>query len=251
MMQWISYSSLIPPNLFLLLAMVGVVLAWRWRRAGLVLATAAMACLYIASTPLAAFWLIRSAEGLAGGIPTLSAPAPPAAIVVLAAEFRHSNVPGGKDLVGPVTLARLAEAARDQRRLGLPILVSGGRLEGADASLADMMATALEDDFRVPVRWREDRSQTTYQNALYSAEILRRAGAPAALVVTNPWHMARALWSFRTVGFPAVAAPTPERQSLVLSPAAFLPQIPALLESYVALHEIIGLAWYVSHYGRW
>jgi uncharacterized SAM-binding protein YcdF (DUF218 family) len=250
-MQWISYSSLIPPNLFLLLAMVGVVLAWRWRRAGLVLATAATACLYIASTPLAAFWLIRSAEALAGGIPGLSAPAPPAAIVVLAAEFRHSNVPGGKDLVGPVTLARLAEAAREQRRLGLPILVSGGRLEDADASLADMMAEALEDDFRVPVRWREERSQTTYQNALYSAEILRRAGVPAALVVTNPWHMARALWSFRTVGYPVVAAPTPERRSLTLSPASFLPQIPALLDSYYALHEIIGLAWYVSHYSRW
>ncbi len=251
MMQWISYSSLIPPNLFLLLAMVGVVLAWRWRRAGLALATAATACLYLASTPLAAFWLICSAEGLAGGIPTLSASAPPAAIVVLAAEFRHSSVPGGKDLVGPVTLARLAEAAREQRRLGLPILVSGGRLEGADASLADMMAEALEDDFQVPVRWREERSLTTYQNALYSAEILRRAGVPAALVVTNPWHMARALWSFYAVGFPVVAAPTPERRSLTVSPASFLPQIPALLDSYYALHEIIGLAWYVSHYGRW
>ena len=156
-----------------------------------------------------------------------------------------------KDAVGPITLERLAEAAREQRRLGLPILVSGGWILDADDSLADMMAAALESDFRVPVRWREERSLTTYQNALYSAGILRRAGVPAALVVTNPWHMARALCAFRAVGYPVVAAPTPERRSLSLSPAAFLPQIPSLLDSYYALHEMIGLAWYVSHYGRW
>jgi uncharacterized SAM-binding protein YcdF (DUF218 family) len=251
MLRWISYSSLIPPNLFILLAMVGIVLAWRWRRPGLVLATAAMACLYLVSTPLAAFCLIRSTEALADIIPSLPARAPPAAIVVLSADFRPSNIPGGKDSVGPVTLERLAEAAREQRRLGLPILVSGGWLEHADDSLAGMMAGALEKDFRVPVRWREARSQTTYQNALFSAEMLRRAGVPAALVVTNPWHMARALWSFRAVGYPVAATPTPDGLALSRSPAALLPQVSALLDSYYALHELIGLAWYVCRYGKW
>lgn len=251
MLQWISYSSLIPPNLFVLLAMVGVILAWRWRRTGLVLATAAMACLYITATPLAAIGLIRSAEALAGIIPTLPAPAPPAAIVVLSGDFRHSNIAGAKDTVGPVTLVRLAEAASEARRSGLPILVSGGRVVDADAPLADMMAEALETDFRLSARWREDRSTTTYQNALYSAEMLRRAGIPAAVVVTNRWHMARALWSFRAVGYPVVAAPTASGRRLRLGPASFLPQIPSLLDSYYALHEMIGLAWYVCRYGHW
>ena len=55
------------------------------------------------------------------------------------------------------------------------------------------MSRALENDFLVPVRWREDRSRNTYQNAAFSATILRQPGIPAALVVTQPWHMARAL----------------------------------------------------------
>jgi uncharacterized SAM-binding protein YcdF (DUF218 family) len=251
MLGWISYSSLIPPNIFILLAMVGVVLAWRWRRAGLVLAIAAMACLYLLSTPLAGVLLIRSAEALVGVIPKPDLPAPPGAIVVLSAEYRPGDRPGARDTVGPITLERLAEAAKEQRRLGLPILVSGGWLPHADDSLAGMMAEALQHDFRVPVRWRENRSQTTYQNALDSAAILRRAGVPAALVVTNPWHMARALWSFRAVGYPVVAAPTPDGRSLERSPVILLPQVPALMDSYYALHEIIGLAWYVCRYGRW
>ena len=129
MLQWISYSSLIPPNLFILLAMVGVVLAWRSRRAGLALATAAVACLYLASTPVVGFLLMRAADNIVRVVPTLPLPAPPGAIVVLSAEYRHSNVPGGRDMVGPVTLERLAEAAREQRRTGLPILVSGGWLK--------------------------------------------------------------------------------------------------------------------------
>ena len=179
--QWISYSSLIPPNLFILLAMIGAVLAWRWRRAGLVLATAAMACLYLAATPLGGLFAVGSAEALAGFIPILPAPAPPAAIVVLSGDVRHSTVPGGKDAVGPVTLERLAEAASEQRRLGLPILVSGGWIEGADNSLAGMMAEALENDFRVPVRWREDAlANDLSECALFGGDTAPGRGAGGA-----------------------------------------------------------------------
>jgi len=251
MLQWISYSSLIPPNLFILLAVVGVALAWRWRRAGLVLATAAVGCLYLASTPVVSFLLVGAADKLADVVPTIALPAPPGAIVVLSAEYRHSNRPGGKDVVGPVTLERLAEAAREQRRTGLPILVSGGWLERADDSLAGMMAESLKSDFHAPAQWREERSRTTYENALYSAEILRRAGIASALVVTNRWHMARALWSFYAVGYPVVARPFREGQALELSPSIVFPDVPALVGSYYALHELIGLAWYVVRYGNW
>jgi uncharacterized SAM-binding protein YcdF (DUF218 family) len=243
-MEWISYSSLIPPNLFIVLAMIGVVIAWRWRRAGLVVATAAMACVYLASLPIVGFVLTRSADRLAALMPTVSPPAPPGAIVVLSAEYQHSGRPGGRDRVGPVTLERLAEAARLARRTGLPILVSGGWLPHADDSLAGMMAEALATDFHIPARWREERSRTTYENALYSSEILRRAGISSALVVTNSWHMARALWSFYAVGYPVVAAPLAESPALNLSPGSFFPQIPALMSSYLALHELIGLGWY-------
>lgn len=251
MLQWISYSSLIPPNLFILLAIVGVGLAWRSRRAGLALATAAVAGLYLASTPVVGFLLMRVADNIVRVVPTLPLPATPGAIVVLSAEYRHSNVPGGRDMVGPVTLERLAQAAREQRRTGLPILVSGGWLKHADDSLAGMMAESLQNDFRVPVKWREERSLTTYENALYSAAILRGAGISSARVVTNPWHMARALWSFYAVGYPVAAAPLPEVRSLELSPSILFPRVPALLDSYYALHELIGLAWYVVRYGKW
>ncbi len=251
-MAWISYSSLIPPNLFILLAMIGVLIAWRRKPFGLAVATAAIGLVYLAAMPVTADLLIRGAEATAFDEPMLPSDKPPevipGAIVVLSAEARRSDVPGVPDTVGRLTLERLAEAARQERRLGLPILVSGGGPPGA--SLAMLMGRALQEDFRVPVQWREERSQNTFENALYSAEILRSAGIGAALVITHRWDMARALWSFRAVGYPVVPSPVPEGATPSLSAAAFLPQVPALLKSYYALHELIGLAWYRVRYGH-
>jgi uncharacterized SAM-binding protein YcdF (DUF218 family) len=248
--SWLSYSSLIPPNLFIILAMVGVIVAWRWKPFGLAVATVAIGCLYLVSMPVTADLLIGSTEAIAGAVPRPPSDLPPGAIIVLSADARHSDIPGQPDMVGPLTLERLAEAARQQRLLGLPILVSGGPPGHAEDSLATLMSKALQEDFGIPVRWREDRSRNTFENASFSAAILRQAGVPAALVVAHPWDMARALWSFRAVGYPVVPTPTPEQRNLSLSAAAFLPQVPALRDSYYALHELIGLAWYWLRYGH-
>ena len=108
------------------------------------------------------------------------------------------------------------------------------------------------------VRWREDRSRNAFENAAFSADTLRRAGVPSALLVTHSLDMPRALWSFRAVGYPVVpAAPRQqtigrqrnngEAPSVWLS--SFFPQVPALLVSYNSLHELIGLSWYLHRYG--
>ncbi len=250
-MSWLSYSSLIPPNLFILIGTAGVVIAWRKKRFGLALATGAIGCLYLVSMPVVASRLMRSTEAIADTMPGLASDTPPGAIIVLSADARRSDIPGEPDTVGPLTLERLAEAARQQRRLGLPILVSGGPPNDHRASLAALMNKALQEYFGLAARWREESSQNTFENASFSAEILRRAGIQAGLVVTHRWDMARALWSFRAVGYPVVPTPVPEARALSLSPAAFLPQVPALLDSYHALHELIGLAWYHIRYADW
>ena len=248
-MSWLSYSSSVPPNLFILLALVGVLAAW-WRKPlGLAVATAAIGCLYLVSMPLVAGVLMRSTETIAKGEPALPAGTSPGAIIVLATDARYND--GEPEAVGPLTLERLAAAARQQRPLGLPILVSGGPPDRPETSLAALMSKALEEDFSVPVGWREERSRNTFENASFSAAILRQAGVRSAFVVAHPWDMARALWSFRAVGYPVVPLPTFEDHGWSISALSLLPQIPALKDSYYALHELIGLGWYRVRYGRW
>jgi uncharacterized SAM-binding protein YcdF (DUF218 family) len=161
---------------------------------------------------------------------------------------RHSRRTGYRR---PLTLERIAAAARQQRRLGLPILVSGGLSEDHKATLAALMSQALEEDFGLSARWREERSRNTFENASFYAAILLHVGIASAFVVAHPWDMARTLWSFVAVGYPVVPMPVPEGRALPLSPSAFLPQVPALQDSYYALHELIGLAWYRLRYGDW
>jgi uncharacterized SAM-binding protein YcdF (DUF218 family) len=91
---------LVPPNLFILLAAAGLAIAWWNRWLGLALATAAVGCLYLVSTPVVAHLLIRSSEAVLGTIPTLPSASAPAAIIVLAADARRSDTPGEQDIVG-------------------------------------------------------------------------------------------------------------------------------------------------------
>lgn len=229
--------------------MAGVLIAWRRKRLGLAVATGAIGCLYLVSMPLTAGVLMRSTEAIASGEPDLPAGQRPGAIIVLSADARYGE--GAPEAIGPLTLERLVEAAKQQRRLGLPILVSGGPPSQPQSSLAALMSKTLEEDLTTPVRWREDRSRNTYENAAFSAAILRQAGVGSALVVAHPWDMARVLWSFRAVGYPVAPLPTPDGRELTFSAAALLPQISALKDSYYALHELVGLGWYWLRYERW
>src|SRR6516164_4081470 len=80
-MTWISYSSLIPPSLFILVTCIGLALAWRWTRLGLVVATIGGALLYLASMPIVADNLIGFVRDLAPEMPILPSDAAPGAII--------------------------------------------------------------------------------------------------------------------------------------------------------------------------
>src|SRR5262249_53357061 len=101
------------------------------------------------------------------GLPT---DVPPGTIVVLSGDYRKSGAAGVPDTVGPLTLERLTVAANQYRRLGLPVLVSGGgRTSETDDSLAGLMSTALHNDFGISAQWREERSTNAFENAAFSA----------------------------------------------------------------------------------
>ena len=79
--------------------------------------------------------------------------------------------------------------------------------EAEYALLPSGLADVLEHDFAIPARWRETRSTNTYENAEFSAEILARENVSVIIVVTQRWHMKRAIWAFRRFGITALPAP--------------------------------------------
>lgn len=228
--------TLLPPSGFVWSAALGAVVYWRWRKAGVFLLVVSLAGLAVLSLPIVSYGLLSLGE--ISGERDLGAPAPAeAAIVVLGADVRREASEYGAITLGPLSLERLRYAARLQRRTGLPILVSGGRLKPGDAALSVLMAEALAIDFRVSARWIEDRSRNTAENARFSAEMLRNEGISTALVVTHAWHMRRAVMAFEQRGLEVLPAPTlaPHRPTGL---DMIVPSAEALYESFLGVHEL-------------
>jgi len=214
----------------------------RWRRqsrVGPVIVAASLAGLLILSLPIVGQALLVSLEQ---GLPlTPAADAPPQAIVILSAELDHVRGPDVR--AGPLTLQRLQAGAALYRRTHLPVLVSGGVLGHEEPPIASIMAESLTADFGVPVRWTEDRSRTTWENAAFTASILRPLGIRSVYVVTHAWHEKRAILAFRHFGLLPTAAPV----QLDALRGGILPSTVGWSRSYYALHEWIGCIWYWMH----
>ena len=108
------------------------------------------------------------------------------------------------------------------------------------------MTANLHEDFATGVRWQETMSQDTWQNAVNSATLLRRDGIVRIYLVTHAWHMPRALLAFRRAGFAVAAAPVQIDAGPDWRADDFLPNVRSWQESFWAIHELIGWAWYAA-----
>ena len=106
------------------------------------------------------------------------------------------------------------------------------------------MALSLKDDFGIGVRFVEDRSRNTAENAALSAELLAQAGISRIVLVTHAIHMTRAARSFEEQGLAVVPAPTVFTGVAPAGAASWLPTASALARSALALHEQVGRLWY-------
>jgi uncharacterized SAM-binding protein YcdF (DUF218 family) len=231
----------LPPVGFLCLAILGLLIVRRRRQLGRWLVSLGLAGMTLLALPMFSDVLI---VGLERDLPLRPpADAMPQAIVILGGDLTRTADPPFV-LPGLLTEDRLRTGVALYRKTGLPILVTGGVVQPHHTAVAAVMADSLRDDFQVPVSWVEDSSDDTWENAEHSADILKKQGIRSVYVVTQGWHMRRAMLAFRHAGLIATAVPT--SMEIPLDPIVwdFLPRASAWGWSYYALHEWIGCAWY-------
>lgn len=239
----------LPPGGNIVLGLAGLALWRRSRMLAAVLLSASLASLWLLSTPKVADGLYASVEGVAPrpiGAPVAEGIG---AIVVLAGGRSHGPEYGG-DTVGPHSLERLRYGARLHRETGLPLLLSGGRVYDEPASEASLMGDVLTNELGVPVRWLEESSRNTAENARESAALLAAENIRAIILVTHAAHMPRALREFEKQGLQVHGAPTGYRSGGEAPPriTEWLPSANALEHSRAALHERLGSLWYRMRY---
>lgn len=236
-------AFLLPPFSLLLLLALAIFLLYRRRRFARPLLLAAFALLWIASTPYCSDSALHLLEARTA---VLGKASPQADAIVILGGGTYFNAPeyAGQDTIREATLVRLRYGAKLQRETAKPILASGGKPLGNSISEAQQMRSSLEQDFRVPVRWTEEASEDTFENARYSFQVLQKAGVKKIYLVTHAWHMPRAANVFRHAGFEVVEAPTAFTTRHRTGPLTFLPNAESLRDSNIFAHEVIGLLWY-------
>ena len=245
MANLISHGFLAPPTIFIVLCVAGALIALWWRRMSIALALASGVCLYIAATPAFSSYLLHRLESRLPPGGDLGAAQ---AIVVIGGGVRPGDGADIPDSLGRLSLERVFFAAQAHRRLHLPVVVSGGRVHGAHLSEGALMKSALEEDFAVPVAWREDLSRSTWENALFTARLLLPEKLTTVVVVTQAWHLPRALWAFERAGLRALPWPAPRTVPRRGEVGDFLPSIAALHDTFYGLHEMIGGVFYRLRY---
>ena len=227
LLKKILTALVLPPAGPLLLAALGLLLIRRRPRLGKSLAWGGLVLL----------WLLATLEDVS---PLDLAQAKGAqAIVVLGGGSYWTAPEYGGDTVSRWSLERIRYAARLHRDTGLPLLVTGGAPLGGVPE-GRSMRDALEWDFGAKVRWVEDRSADTRDNAHMSAALLKEAGVRRVLLVTHAWHMKRAQAAFASANLQVIAAPTGYETTGPLTPLDYLPRPGGLWAGHVAAHEWLG-----------
>jgi uncharacterized SAM-binding protein YcdF (DUF218 family) len=246
--KFVLQHLLLPPGIFIvLMAAVAIHALFRrqWRTA--------FHMVLLAGT-LDALSLAPVADRLTGGLEDRYAipPHPRGDVIVLLGGGVSAGAPDltGKGFPADGMLPRMIMAARLQRKLGVPVVVSGGKTFDHLEAEAPVVARVLAD-LGVPAEKiiPEGNSRDTAENARYTKRILDENGFRAPLLVTSAYHMPRSVALFLTAGIPVTPVPAGFRtwKGKIHRWVDYLPSADGLSRSTTALREYLGLAYFRIH----
>jgi len=242
--KFVLQHLLLPPGLFIvLLAWVGIraLVRRQWNAGFPVLLIAGL---------LAALSAVPVADRLTAGLESrYGIPARPEGDVIV---LLGGGVSGGApDLTGqgfPADgmLSRVITAARLQKRLGVPVVASGGKAFDHQDAEAPIVARILAD-LGVPAEKivKEGDSRDTRENAERTKRILDANGFRKPLLVTSAYHMPRSVELFRKAGVAVTPVPAGFRTwtGKTYRWMDHLPSAGGLNASVAALREYLGLVY--------
>jgi len=203
--------------------LVGALLLF-WRRiVGWLVLLLATAALWLTSTVAAGEWIVRTLlrpppafnaahanDGLREALRKRAV-----AIIVLGGGSEARAPEYGVSNLSAPSIERLRYGLWLGRELGVPVGFSGGVGHGADSgpAEAEIAARIAAREFGHSLRWVEDQSRDTRENAAQTLAMLKNDGITQLIVVTHGWHMPRARRAFEDarshLGVPLTVVPAP------------------------------------------
>ena len=198
---------------------------WRRPAPALCCALAALAWIWVASTPALALTL----RGNLATAPATGRHPHVDAIVVLG---------GGKLPIDDWsrTTTRAGTGLTLWREGLAPLLLVSGSDQAGQLAEGYGVSGVPAADLRV-----EDHSTNTHENARNSARILRANGSSEILLVTSAIHMRRAAAAFRHEGVTVLPVPAGDAHARLAKAPAWVPRRDALTLTARCLHEYVAL----------
>ena len=242
-----------PYTLLCLIALLGVANLWRKRletRRRLLLATIPVTLLFLISCPAVSYLALGTLEWRYP--PEPQRPVGAEAIVVLNAGISFANDVLPEAELEPDTLRRLMHAAKIYHQgPPCPILVTGGPEQGSNSgpSCAAVMRDALLQ-MGLPQSHilLEEKSQSTYENAVECRVILEQHGIKKIILVTDASHLSRASRCFFRQGIEVLPSGCRYGATeLPVEPRQYLPNAAAAQDVVRVSYEWVGVLWYWWH----
>lgn len=244
--QKIIAALLLPPGIFIVLLLFLSAYLFYYKQRGRYLAAAITAVFYLLSTNLVSGLLMRPLENIhAAQIEQADV------ILVLGggASAKGSLLCSEGEL-GGFSANRLLTAAQLQKRMQIPLLVTGGQVFAVSGNEARISRNILLN-LNVPKEMIliEDQARNTEENAANALAICRERGFEKIVLVTSAFHMQRSLLNFENQNIDSYFAFLPypcdyqssESEYINVNIFSFVPQQDALTVSYLALHEYLGI----------
>jgi len=249
--EWITLSKFLPKliypfnlALWLLLAALVLMLFGRRRGAGFA-GCLGVAVLVVCASPLSVA-LYRQHEHQYAAAPIADSPEA-GAIVVLGGDVGIPSPPRAQSQLNGNRLLhayRLYQAGKASQ-----IMITGGNVfaqkglsSEASYSSAILTSWGIPDEAVIT----ETTSRNTYQNALLSRQILGPLGIDKILLVTNAFHMPRAVLVFRHAGFDVIPSPSGFSVTDYSRPVLldWWPSLGNLGKAQAVMHEKLGMLVY-------
>jgi uncharacterized SAM-binding protein YcdF (DUF218 family) len=169
------------------------------------------------------------------------------AILVLGGGRRVLAPEYGTTTLNARSVERLRYGVWLSRETGVPLGFSGGISPAEPQGLteADSAARIAEREFKLPLRWLENQSRDTGENARRSVALLHAQGIRRIVLVTHAYHMPRALRNFENAaashGISITVAPVGRPTPGPLKMQDWLPTLRGIEETWLACHELLGL----------
>ncbi len=256
---WKPYlgALLLPPVPLIVLMLVGTRLAFVRRGWGWLVVLLAASLLWLCSTlgfaRLLSDQLLKpppalSSERIEAWRAAVKA-REPVAIVVLGGGSKPLAPEFGVSDLNDRSLERLRYGVWLSRETGAPLAFSGGIgwALGSTVTMpeAQIAARVAQQEFGRPIKWLEDRSRDTRENAIYTTEVLKAQGIRRVLLVTHQRHMPRALKVFEQAaagsGIAFEAAPVDVLNVPLNVPRVWMPSATGGSTVREIGHELLGL----------